>query len=149
MLISQKRAVRLGWVLSTAANIVLALACHAQSTAEPPWEAKATETMRLTEKDDGREVKVSRGGKLAIALRSTPGTGYRWTVVEGGAPAMGSPQESEDSKGDAPRPGADVLQVFAFEALQPGTASIVLAYARPWEPADKATKRFRVTVDVS
>lgn len=149
MLISRKHAVRLGRVLGTAANIVLALACHAKSTAEPPRKAMATESMRLTDNDDSREVKVPRGGKLAIALRSTPGTGYRWTVVEGGTPVMGATREHEESKGEAPRPGAEVLQVFVFEALQPGNASIVLVYARSWEPVEKAAKRFRVTVTVS
>ncbi len=98
--------------------------------------------MRLDETADGKEVRLRVGEELEIALRETRTTGYRWEVVDGGAPACRIVQDSVEPGRGAP--GASGLRVWRLRAAQAGAATVALEYRRPFgggEPARRFTLR--------
>ena len=107
----------------------------------------AEDAITVTQAQNGQEVTLKVGGILQIELRASGGTGYSWYVAAPGAPhvkllAQTTRQITE------PRPGAPILQVFRFQARQPGAAEIKLAYYRPWEGIDQAVDHFRLKLRI-
>lgn len=98
--------------------------------------------------DPGTPVIVNIGDRFSIELPSNATTGYSWE--------FGTPIDTEyltNVKTDYINPdttlvGAGGTQVWIFEAIQPGSTTILLEYKRPWEvnvPAIQ-TALFDVTI---
>ncbi len=105
-------------------------------------------TLRLGPRDSGRRIEIRAGARFTVALRANPSTGYGWEVVETGAPVVrqvGDPTFVEDNR----EAGAGGTITFAFRAERPGTASLKLAYARPWEKDKEPADTFAITVAVT
>jgi inhibitor of cysteine peptidase len=103
----------------------------------------------LTEADAGATLTVPTGARIVVRLASNPSTGYGWTEVAPPGPTLRALGQPAFEKTDAASRvvGAPGVQVFRYEVAAPGRARVVLAYARPWEPADTpAAGRFDVTV---
>ena len=105
----------------------------------------------LSAADEGRQIELSRGQGLAIALASNPSTGYRWevdgledTVLE----QVGEAEFQEAGSGNAPLVGAGGTETLRFQAESAGTATLRLVYHRPWERGVEPLETFEVQVVV-
>lgn len=93
-------------------------------------------------------ITVRAGEEFFIALASNSGsTGYSWTQT------MNNPEvlayEGNVSQPPAQQmPGAPGQQIFIYHANRTGTATIVLAYTRPFEPDAPPAKTLTYTVTV-
>ncbi len=83
-----------------------------------------------------------------IALASNPSTGYRWSATVSGSKAVTAKGSAYQSRAPG-MPGAGGQQVFSFQAGHAGTATISLAYARPWEKNVKPIKQLFFTVSAA
>ncbi len=77
------------------------------------------------------QIAAHHGTTFLVALPSNPTTGYAWTArVRGsGIVSQGSAYQRPQSAGM----GAGGQQVFSFDAVRNGTATITFSYARTWE----------------
>lgn len=102
---------------------------------------------------DGQEIEVPAGHLLVITLESNPTTGFRWELsepVDEGILALiqSEYKPGERAKQNPPIPGAGGTEVWTFEALTAGEATVSLAYSRPWEGDEKALRTLNLTVFV-
>ena len=88
----------------------------------------------------------SVGATVEVELRANPTTGYVWSVVEDGAPAL----KFEKSRYEPSEPqlaGSGGTSVFFFTAKSPADAALKFKYSRPWEKnGDSKTLEFKVSV---
>lgn len=101
--------------------------------------------MTLTEADAGKMIDVHAGQAIVVKLKAQMGTGYGWAVVDAPPPlrAHGEPKTESPSK---PMPGGEQFQLFHFETSGKGTATLRMAYRRPWEKGVKPAREFHVTI---
>lgn len=104
--------------------------------------------LQITEKDDGKELSVTAGQGLTVALPCQPGAGYAWTILvrdEKRIEVLGEPRiEARDSK----RFGGVERHVFRFRALAPGSTALELGLTRKWEKEQKPKRVFRVGLTI-
>ncbi len=133
------------------AMVLTAGACQAMPGGGEATVRGSTETsagVRLSARDNGRRVEIRVGQRLTVELRANPSTGYSWALVSSGEPVIlrvGEPAFREDSR----MAGAGGTLTFEFRARQPGTGSLELVYARPWEKGKEPADTFAVTVAVA
>ena len=89
-------------------------------------------------------VRLHVGDVLRLEVAEPAATGYRWTAAtpEGG---LLDPLESSVAAQAGAPPGAQARRTFRFLARRPGSATVDLLLARPWEQGRAAD---RVAVDV-
>jgi predicted secreted protein len=98
------------------------------------------------EKDAAQPLSVAAGEDFFIALGSNVTTGYSWKATVGDDTVV-------TSAGGVYQPpastamGAGGQQIFIFHAVRPGNTTIVISYARPFDPAKTVAKT--LTFDVS
>jgi predicted secreted protein len=97
--------------------------------------------------ETNQKVNVAIGEEFKIELVSNPSTGYEWNVTQIADERIANMTSSEYVPPDSDLLGASGKQVFTFEALENGTTTITLEYARPFE--DSPISRHVVTVTVS
>jgi predicted secreted protein len=107
----------------------------------------ADATLTVTKSQAGREIALKAGDILQIELPSRGGTGYSWFAEATGAPYLKLLSSATRTDGE-PYPGSPVMQVWRFQAAQPGTCELKIAYYRPWEGVGKAVDHFRLKVQV-
>jgi C1A family cysteine protease/predicted secreted protein len=94
---------------------------------------------------------VQAGEQLTVTLEANPSTGYAWyaaereqalvNVVQAVNPTVVSPLPVSGQIASTglvitePLSGVPQPQQLAFQAVEPGQASLTLVYRRPWEPA--------------
>ena len=120
----------------------------AASPQTPNTKSSSNQELVITDKDNGAQETVPKGGTIVVHLEVTGGTGYSWALAKNGAPqlkALGKPfmEKPKDS-----RPGATEIQVFRFKAVSAGSATVEFHYARPWEKDTPAAKTFQVQIAV-
>lgn len=95
-------------------------------------------------------VEVAVGSSTSVMLRGNPTTGFVW------APASPLPADAPvrveiniaPAKSGAPICGAPAMTVVSFHGVRPGSYTVRMVYARPWEkrkPANEAIFEVRVT----
>ena len=94
-------------------------------------------------RDPSVAIHVEAGQPFAIELRANPTTGYTWSAD----PPQPCIQLSEqtfvlESEGI----GGGGLEVFRFEARQPGRAEVTFHYRRPWGGPPRETTSFQIVV---
>ena len=99
-----------------------------------------------------RAVEVAAGDSFTVTLCSNPTTGFIWsesaqisdqTVLQQTDHQLVMP-ESEPP----PPPGTPGQEVWTFQALNKGEATVSMEYSRPWEGGEKGTWTFNLTVVV-
>jgi inhibitor of cysteine peptidase len=101
----------------------------------------------VTERDNGGVIQVSKGTVVTIRLRTVPGAGYDWTLVESdGASLRLLGAELEMAARSIP--GSPAYKVFRFIPDRSGPSTIVLHYVRPWEKGVPPRNTYRLQVDV-
>ena len=99
----------------------------------------------VTERDDGRTVKMRIGEKLLVQLEGNPTTGYEWSLAalnEKYLSFQGEPEYQRDSN----LIGAGGTYTFIFDTLEPGRTTLTLQYARPFETSVSPERTFSVDV---
>jgi inhibitor of cysteine peptidase len=98
--------------------------------------------------DAANGITVRAGEEFFIALPSNTGsTGYSWTQTMNNPDVLA--YEGNVSQPAAQQmPGAPGQQIFIYHANRTGTATIVLAYTRPFEPDAPPQKTLTYTVTV-
>ena len=89
----------------------------------------------LSELDNGKQVAIQPGDIVSITLASNPTTGYSWQVIEIYEAVLtqkGEPEYKQNS-GTQGLVGSGGTETFRFEALESGSTTLTLGYARPWE----------------
>ena len=138
------------FILYAASVLLLLGACS--PAAQPRIVERPSQTVHVpkrvtvTERDDGRVVRLRVGDTLAVVLASNPSTGYAWAV---GCLARGVLQRAGEVQA---RPKTGLLgtggeRLFLFDAARRGRTRVCLAYRRPFEQEEPATT-FRLTVVV-
>lgn len=107
-----------------------------------------TDTLRLTESENGKTVQLPLGGQLIVRLPAQLGTGFSWAVVRRKGDILRLTQQRTESAGQL-RPGSPEEQVFVFEPQASGSEEIELAYRRPWEQNQPPARIFRFSAIVT
>lgn len=159
------------WLISTTVLVGLAAAsCGGDDGADstrsptpvPGVQATATASspneVRLSDADNGKTVRLARGGKVIVSLESNPTTGFSWYAGEMAGPELALSGEPTfvPPASTSPVVGAAGTQVFTFATTDvgmppPGTPAVVqvtLEYKRAFEPNTPPEKTFKFTVKI-
>ena len=112
--------------------------------------ATTNTTTTLTERDNGRDVRVCVGQVLAVKLASNPTTGYGWTEHKPAETVLQQVSEPTYVPDMAPpgMVGVGGTETLEFKAVKPGQQSLQIEYKRSWEkdlPPAKVVA-FKITV---
>jgi len=105
-------------------------------------------TVSISDEDNGEDVDLTSGGRLIVKLKSTPSTGYSWTVAGDPSPLKLEKTYYRKNAASSPAIGAPGMQVFQFTAGSAGMARLDLIYRRSWEYNVPPVKKFSVRVKV-
>ena len=90
-------------------------------------------SLDVTGGESGKDLVLRRGDLLTVSLPSNRTTGYCWSpsFSTGGILATkGAGAYFQDRPG---RVGSGGTEKWTFRAVKPGTTTLTLCYARPWE----------------
>jgi len=99
-----------------------------------------------------KQVDVNAGDTFTVILCSNPSTGFQWveeaqisdpTTVKQAGHNFISPESDPP-----PPPGTPGQEIWTFEALREGIATVFMEYSRPWEGGEKGEWTFELTVSV-
>lgn len=122
------------------------LACRAPVGATPG----VTPAARMTPTPQAASLTVAREQTFSIVLEGLASAGYEWTLQEGYDTRVVRPK-GEKRYGELaanPLPGSSASEIFEFQAVAAGQATLVFVNKRPWEAPSKddQTRRFTLTV---
>jgi predicted secreted protein len=100
----------------------------------------------VDESANGKDIELLRGAALRLHLPESPATGYRWTLISGGAPALDLLREEREPAAGAM--GGSGQHDWIFRAVEAGVGRIELHYARPWESKGTPDRAFTLQVRV-
>ena len=129
------------------AVLLAAVAAGCCSKPACPADPEASRIV-LTEKDNGRQLRLTYGDTLTVELKSNPSTGYRWQTADAGENGVLKAEKDEFIAPDTTRCGAPGLQRLSFTPAAPGETTLHLVYVRPWQKNAPPARSFRVTVSV-
>jgi inhibitor of cysteine peptidase len=96
-----------------------------------------------------REVQVPVNGTIELSLCSNPTTGFEWEAAKISNKRVLKEADHKfiepESEGVVGAAGKDV---WTFQALERGTATVTVAYSRPWEGGEKGEWTFELNVTV-
>ena len=100
-----------------------------------------------------QETEIAVGGTLTVTLESNPTTGFTWELTELSDQTVLALIEikyepGEEAKQEPSLSGAGGTEIWSFEALKKGEATISMEYSQPWEGGMKTAKIFEITVIV-
>ena len=93
-------------------------------------------------------IDVTAGDKFTISLEANPSTGYSWELIGPLDDRVVVELGSDHQPGQGTGVGVPGQQLFRFQAVGKGTATIVLQYVRPWETGVPPAKTSDFTVNV-
>jgi inhibitor of cysteine peptidase len=99
-------------------------------TPDPPAESPTT-----------TPITASVGVPFSIALESNRTTGYSWSLATPLDPNVVELLQNTYQRSGGPQMGAGSTEIWTFEPLCTGFTTIVLRYARPWEPNDPTARQ--------
>jgi len=133
--------------------LVTGIACGSKSeTPTPTPTPTPTKTItNVNASDYGGEVTLGHSEFLVVTLDSNATTGYSWnlsaisntSVITKVSDVIATPTPTEP-----PLMGQGGQEVWTFEALDAGTATISMKYIRPWEAEAEPAETFEITVNV-
>jgi inhibitor of cysteine peptidase len=93
-------------------------------------------------------VRIVRGTLLTVSLPANPSTGYTWQIASGASqllqPVLGPVYLPPANA----LPGAGGYQEFLLQAERTGTATLRMAYRRPFESGTAPAKTFTLSVSI-
>jgi len=112
-------------------------------------------TVEISQADNGKSIRLSRGQTLLIHLPENPTTGYRWevdTVDSAGREANAqiiTLESTTYTPGPSTGVGGSGTRTFVYKALNVGTTQLRLKHWQPWEGDRSVDKRYSLTVQVN
>ena len=111
---------------------------------------ESSKDVRLTLAQD-ENIELGRGQIVVIELKANPTTGYKWQVLEeaneGVVLQKGEGEYVPSSTAKPIMRGSGGTQIYRFQALNKGEATLVFEYKRPWEEKEPA-RRYTVQIKV-
>lgn len=110
----------------------------------------AAEEFKLTEKDNGRTIKVHAGDIIRITLESNITTGYDWENADKVDKDILKLDKNDYVSDPNPEEmdGIGGRTIIVYRALKQGKAKVDLTYMQAWEPDADDIEKFSVTVEV-
>jgi len=117
--------------------------------AAPSKNKKDEKSMRLTDADNKKTVKVAIGRSFDVALKGNATTGFQWQVgkLEGDGVRQKGKVEYVPDKHPEKMVGVGGTFFFHFDAVKAGKTKIRLVYVRPWEKKTPPAETFELTID--
>lgn len=104
----------------------------------------------LNQKQIRRNVALAVGDHLQVSLGSNASTGYQWAEqMQISDPKVLTQTGHEAIAPAEGRPGAAGAEVWMLQAMAPGTATVSVAYSRPWQGGEKDSWTFTADVTVN
>ena len=127
---------------------VLLMACATDKPGTVGWEVPIENFMNLPNHSD--EIEVPVGDTLILKLGSNPTTGFEWGEEAG----ISDTDVLKQTDYEFVEPGTDLVgaagqEIWKFEALKRGTATVSMEYSRPWEGGEKGEWTYELTVTVN
>jgi predicted secreted protein len=94
---------------------------------------------------NGKTVRLKKGGILAIVLDSNPSTGASWKLIGTTGPVLSPPGLGQVSPKPPGLVGVPGVAVFTFQAMRAGRTTVRLAYTAP---GGKVVERYLLNVAV-
>jgi predicted secreted protein len=94
----------------------------------------------------GTTVQIGKGNRAQLTLPETRTAGYSWKIASSASPVVAV---EDDGFTPASGVGGTGSHRWTLKALQPGKATVEMAYGRSWEAESEAKQRFSVTIEVS
>jgi inhibitor of cysteine peptidase len=111
--------------------------------------SSGSQTVKLSETDNGKSIELKVGDKVELTLASNPTTGYdwEWTSKDGSVlTQLGDPAFVQE--GEEGLVGAGGKTTYTFEATATGEMKLKLVYHRAWETDVPPVQEFEVTIVV-
>jgi len=128
--------------------------CTDQS--DPPISGPQTTTIEVSYDDllnlkhITRKLTLNIGDTLQVSLGSNPSTGFGWAPdMQITNPAVLAQTGHEVLAPAADRPGAPAREVWALQAMAPGSTTLSTGYGRPWPGGEKNAWTFAADVTVN
>lgn len=136
-----------------AACLVIAVSVNAAETKKPVLRqtvAVVPTRITLDAQKESAEVTMTSKSQTIVSLAGTSTTGFSWTVVKAGDPAVVTVGEPVFEKGKTRLAATGLGGTFAVRltAVSKGTTEVYLEYRRPWEKEVAPTKRMSIKVTV-
>ena len=98
-----------------------------------------------SEADDGTTVSLAPGMEFAVALRTKPGSGCRWRLLQFDSSVLqglGEPDVLFEPKPDRNMVGFFSRETFRFRVMRAGETGVAFGFFRPWEktPPEKQVR---------
>ena len=138
-------AIILGMVL------VVGIACGGKSESPTPTPTPTLNEVNVDASFNGSETALAIGELLIVTLDSNATTGFSWNLSAISDTAVIQKVSDEyiaPEQTDPPLMGQGGQEVWTFEALAAGTATISMKYIQPWESEAEPAKTFEITVNV-
>lgn len=100
---------------------------------------------KFTQKDSGSIFNSSKGGKIEIALKGNPTTGYTWNITEYDKKVL--KLESSTFVRDSDLTGAGGTETFKFLVIGKGKTDLIIQYNRVWEKDVKPIEVFTLSIN--
>jgi len=98
-----------------------------------------------SEADDGTTVSLAPGMELAVALRTQPGSGCRWCLLQFDSSilqGLGEPDVQFEPKPEGNAVGFFSRETFRFRVKRAGETGLAFGFFSPWErmPPEKQVR---------
>jgi inhibitor of cysteine peptidase len=116
-------------------------------------QAAFAATKTITDADKGGTIHLKAGDALEVRLNANPTTGYMWYLKKESTHLLKLTGQSQTNPPEpvAGQPvmlGQPVVQIFKFQAKQPGEGVLLLHYVRSWDPPLPDEQQFQIHVVV-
>jgi inhibitor of cysteine peptidase len=105
-------------------------------------------TINADKSYDGRTINLRVGDGVKVTLAENPTTGYKWELVAKPEPICVIVSDAYVANTNGGMAGSGGVHNWNFRAVDKGTATVGLAYRRPWEKDAAPAQTFTLTLVV-
>lgn len=103
--------------------------------------------LRVDESYNGQEIALTVGQQFEAALPENPELPFRWHIAANDGPVCALQDDYFEESLRLQTSGGS--HIWLFQASQPGTAIIDLAYEKPDQPVQSSPRKFSLHVTVT
>ena len=140
-------------LILTGITVILALSLMACATSKPgsvSWEVSIDNFTSQQHISD--QIEVPAGDTLTLTLGSNPTTGFEWDeaaqISDTGVLKQVNHEFIGPDSDPPPAPGTPGQEVWTFNAVKEGAATVYMEYSRPWEDGEKGEWTYTLEVTV-
>ena len=130
-------------------TLIAGFACGSKSETPTPTPTPTPNEVNVDASFNGSETALAIGEFLIVTLDSNATTGFSWNLSAISDTNVIQKISDEYIPPESPIPGRGGQEVWTFEALDAGTATISMKYIQPWEPEAEPVETFEITVNVN